>query len=120
MRKCCRRPRPRPRRSGACCWIWWRRSDLEEGDDMDGDVRDSGLAPGGRGRVGGGGKERPGRAASPRADVAAALAEAGIPTQAIRGEDHDTYFGHINAVLDTRPQITMDDGCDMVSLLQLQ
>ncbi len=50
-------------------------------------------------------------------DVAAALVEAGVPTQAIRGEDHETYFRHIQAVLDTHPQITMDDGCDMVSLL---
>jgi adenosylhomocysteinase len=50
-------------------------------------------------------------------DVAAALVEAGVPTQAIKGEDHDTYFRHIQAVLDTHPQITMDDGCDMVSLL---
>ena len=50
-------------------------------------------------------------------DVAAALCEAGIPTQAIKGEDNETYFRHISAVLDTRPQITMDDGCDMVSLL---
>jgi len=50
-------------------------------------------------------------------DVAAALTEAGIKTQAIKGEDHDTYFRHINAVLDARPQITMDDGCDMVTVL---
>jgi adenosylhomocysteinase len=50
-------------------------------------------------------------------DVAAALTEAGIPTQAIKGEDNDTYFRHINAVLDARPQITMDDGCDMVSVM---
>jgi adenosylhomocysteinase len=50
-------------------------------------------------------------------DVAAALTEAGIPTQAIKGEDHDTYFRHINAVLDARPHVTMDDGCDMVSVL---
>ncbi len=50
-------------------------------------------------------------------DVAAALVEAGVPTQAIKGEDHDTYFRHIQAVLDTHPRITMDDGCDMVSLL---
>ncbi len=50
-------------------------------------------------------------------DVAAALCEDGIPTQAIKGEDHETYFRHINAVLDHRPQITMDDGCDMVSVL---
>lgn len=50
-------------------------------------------------------------------DVAAALVEAGVPTQAIKGEDHDTYFRHIQTVLDTHPAITMDDGCDMVSLL---
>ena len=50
-------------------------------------------------------------------DVAAALTESGIPTQAIKGEDGDTYFRHINAVLDHRPQITMDDGCDMVTVL---
>src|SRR5919206_2549015 len=50
-------------------------------------------------------------------DVAAALSDAGIPTQAIKGEDGDTYFRHINAVLDHHPQITMDDGCDMVSVL---
>ena len=50
-------------------------------------------------------------------DVAAALTEAGIKTQAIKGEDHNTYFRHINAVLDARPQITMDDGCDMVTVL---
>jgi adenosylhomocysteinase len=50
-------------------------------------------------------------------DVAAALTASGIPTQAIKGEDGDTYFRHIAAVLDHRPQITMDDGCDMVTVL---
>lgn len=50
-------------------------------------------------------------------DVAAALCDEGIPTQAIKGEDNDTYFRHIGAVLETRPQITMDDGCDMVTVL---
>jgi adenosylhomocysteinase len=50
-------------------------------------------------------------------DVAAALSEDGIPTQAIKGEDGETFFRHIGAVLDHRPQITMDDGCDMVSVL---
>jgi adenosylhomocysteinase len=47
--------------------------------------------------------------------VAAALAKAGIPVFAIKGEDRATYYRHINAVLDTRPQITMDDGADLVS-----
>jgi adenosylhomocysteinase len=50
-------------------------------------------------------------------DVAAALTEVGIPTFAIKGEDHDTYYRHINAVLDHHPQLTMDDGADLVSLL---
>ena len=51
-------------------------------------------------------------------DVAAALVtEYGIPTYARRGEDRDTYYAHLNAVADTHPQMTMDDGCDLVSLL---
>ena len=51
-------------------------------------------------------------------DVAAALVgEFGIPTFAIRGEDEETYYQHIEAVLQTRPNITMDDGCDLVSVL---
>ncbi|HZR44230.1 MAG TPA: adenosylhomocysteinase [Ktedonobacteraceae bacterium] len=51
-------------------------------------------------------------------DVAAALvAEYGIPTYAIKGEDEGTYYRHINAVLDHQPNMTMDDGCDLVSTL---
>jgi adenosylhomocysteinase len=51
-------------------------------------------------------------------DVAAALAQgSGVEVFAIKGEDNDTYYRHINAVLDRRPQITMDDGADLVSLL---
>jgi adenosylhomocysteinase len=50
-------------------------------------------------------------------DVAAALVEAGIPTFAIKGEDNATYYKHLDAVLDTRPNQTMDDGCDLVSRL---
>ncbi|MBV9259116.1 MAG: adenosylhomocysteinase [Ktedonobacteraceae bacterium] len=51
-------------------------------------------------------------------DVAAALiSEYGIPTFAIKGEDEQTYYRHINAVLDSRPQMTMDDGCDLVSTI---
>ncbi|MEP6476972.1 MAG: adenosylhomocysteinase [Actinomycetota bacterium] len=51
-------------------------------------------------------------------DVAAALCEeSGIATFAIKGEDTETFFRHIDAVLDTHPQITMDDGADMVSVL---
>ncbi len=55
---------------------------------------------------------------STKDDVAAALvAEYGISTFARRGEDRGTYYAHLNAVADTRPQLTMDDGCDLVSLL---
>jgi adenosylhomocysteinase len=58
---------------------------------------------------------------STKDDVAAALvAEYGIATFARRGEDRDTYYAHLNAVADTRPQITMDDGCDLVSLLHAE
>jgi adenosylhomocysteinase len=51
-------------------------------------------------------------------DVAAALtARYGVPTFAIRGEDHDTYYSHIYAAVDHRPQITMDDGADVIGVL---
>src|SRR5947209_3845603 len=51
-------------------------------------------------------------------DVAAALiSEYGIPTFAIKGEDEQTYYRHINAALDHKPNMTMDDGCDLVSTL---
>ncbi len=51
-------------------------------------------------------------------EVAAALVqEYGIPTFAIKGEDDQTYYSHINAALDHRPQITMDDGADLVTVL---
>jgi adenosylhomocysteinase len=55
---------------------------------------------------------------STKDDVAAALVtEYGIGVFARRGEDRDTYYAHLNAVADTHPQLTMDDGCDLVSLL---
>ena len=51
-------------------------------------------------------------------DVAAALMrDYGIPTFAIKGEDEGTYYRHLNATLDHRPTMTMDDGCDLVSTL---
>jgi adenosylhomocysteinase len=54
-------------------------------------------------------------------DVAAALAHHfSIPTFAIKGEDGDTYYKHIAAVLDARPEITMDDGADLVTVLHTQ
>jgi adenosylhomocysteinase len=58
---------------------------------------------------------------STKDDVAAALvAEFGIGVFARRGEDRDTYYAHLNSVADTHPQLTMDDGCDLVSLLHAE
>jgi adenosylhomocysteinase len=51
-------------------------------------------------------------------DVAAALVvEYGISTFARHGADRDTYYGHLNSAADCRPQMTMDDGCDLVTLI---
>jgi adenosylhomocysteinase len=50
-------------------------------------------------------------------DVAAALVEYGIPVNAIRGEDEKTYYKHINTALDSKPQLTVDDGADLVTTL---
>jgi adenosylhomocysteinase len=51
-------------------------------------------------------------------DVAAALvAEYGISVFAICGEDDDTYYRHINAAVDLRPHLTMDDGADVIGVI---
>jgi adenosylhomocysteinase len=51
-------------------------------------------------------------------DVAAALCDqGGVEVFAIKGEDTETFFRHIDAALDRRPHVTMDDGADMVSVL---
>ncbi|MFC2033331.1 adenosylhomocysteinase [Chloroflexota bacterium] len=50
-------------------------------------------------------------------DVAAAMVEYGIPTNAIKGEDDTTYYKHINTALDNKPQLTVDDGADLVATL---
>ena len=51
-------------------------------------------------------------------DVAASLvANHGIATYAIKGEDTETYYNHIISVLETKPHITMDDGADLVATL---
>ncbi len=51
-------------------------------------------------------------------DVAASLViNDEIPVFAIKGEDNDTYYSHIQSVLDLKPDITMDDGADLVSVL---
>ena len=49
--------------------------------------------------------------------AAAALVEYGIPTNAIKGEDEETYYKHINTALDAEPQFTVDDGADLVTTL---
>ena len=51
-------------------------------------------------------------------EVAASLVkDFNIPTYAIKGEDNDTYYSHIAAALDHKPQMTMDDGADLVTIL---
>ncbi len=50
-------------------------------------------------------------------DVAAALVEFGIPTFAIKGENNKTYYQHIVAALKYKPNLTVDDGADLVSTI---
>ena len=50
-------------------------------------------------------------------DAAAALVEYDIPTNAIKGEDETTYYKHINTAIDHKPQLTVDDGADLVTTL---
>src|SRR6202047_4158794 len=51
-------------------------------------------------------------------DVAASLVrDHGIPVFAIKGEDNDTYYSHILAAIDHKPNVTMDDGADLVTIL---
>ncbi|MBC8429731.1 MAG: adenosylhomocysteinase [Dehalococcoidia bacterium] len=53
-------------------------------------------------------------------DAAAALVEYDIPVNAIKGEDEETYYKHINTALDNKPQLTVDDGADLVTTLHTQ
>ncbi len=51
-------------------------------------------------------------------EVAASLnRDYNIPTYAIKGEDNETYYSHLRAALDHKPQFTMDDGADLVTML---
>jgi len=51
-------------------------------------------------------------------DVAATLVrDYGIPVFAIKGETNESYYSHILSCIDSKPQITMDDGCDLVTVL---
>tara|TARA_B100001750_G_C15505412_1_gene600036 strand:- start:673 stop:1917 length:1245 start_codon:yes stop_codon:yes gene_type:complete len=54
---------------------------------------------------------------STKDSIAAYLAENDIEVHAIRGVSNEDFFQHLNAVIDTKPDITMDDGADLVSLL---
>ena len=47
------------------------------------------------------------------------VADHGIQVHAIKGEDNDTYYKHIRAALEHRPQVTMDDGADLVGSLHM-
>jgi len=49
--------------------------------------------------------------------AAALVAEYGISTYARQGADRDTYYRHLNSAADSRPHMTMDDGCDLVTLI---
>ncbi|HAL46215.1 MAG: adenosylhomocysteinase [SAR202 cluster bacterium] len=54
-------------------------------------------------------------------DVAAALVtEYGVPTFAIKGEDRDTYYKHLQSSLNNKPNLTMDDGADIVALVHTE
>ncbi|MDO8577932.1 MAG: adenosylhomocysteinase [Dehalococcoidales bacterium] len=50
-------------------------------------------------------------------DAAAALVDYGIPTNAIKGENDNTYYKHISTALDNKPQLTVDDGADLVTTM---
>jgi len=51
-------------------------------------------------------------------EVAASLnRDYNVPTYAIKGEDNETYYSHLRAALDHQPQMTMDDGADLVTML---
>lgn len=50
-------------------------------------------------------------------DIAAALAEAGVRVYAYKGETHADYYRYLNKVLDFKPHITIDDGCDLVNVI---
>jgi adenosylhomocysteinase len=50
-------------------------------------------------------------------NAASLVADFGIPTFAIRGEDSKTYYKHINQALDLKPTLTLDDGADLVTTI---
>jgi adenosylhomocysteinase len=52
-------------------------------------------------------------------DIAAALAKSGVKVWAYKGENKEDYYRYINSVIEFKPQITIDDGCDLVSEIHL-
>ncbi|MDD4351686.1 MAG: adenosylhomocysteinase [Candidatus Gracilibacteria bacterium] len=50
-------------------------------------------------------------------DIAAALAENGVRVYAYKGENHKDYYRYLNKVLDFKPHVTIDDGCDLVNVI---
>ncbi len=57
---------------------------------------------------------------STKDSVAAYLSESDVEVHAVHGVSNDDFFKHLNSVLDTKPDITMDDGADLVSLLHTE
>ncbi|MDC3033088.1 adenosylhomocysteinase [Acidimicrobiaceae bacterium] len=57
---------------------------------------------------------------STKDSVAAYLSENDVEVHAVHGVSNDDFFKHLNSVLDTKPDITMDDGADLVSLLHTE
>ena len=57
---------------------------------------------------------------STKDSVAAYLSDCGVEVHAIHGVSNEDFFKHLNSVLDTKPDITMDDGADLVSLLHTE
>jgi adenosylhomocysteinase len=53
-------------------------------------------------------------------DTAAAMVAAGIPVNAINGEDDKTYYKHISTALDHAPHLTVDDGADLVTMMHVE
>ena len=53
-------------------------------------------------------------------DVAAALAAEGVEVYGYKGENDEDYYKYLNKIIDFKPQITIDDGCDLVSEIHLK
>src|SRR6266542_4412743 len=82
------------------------------------DVKDIALAPEGLSRIEWADRQMPVLAAiRDRFAREQPLSGYGISAFAIKGEDNDTYYQHIEAAVDQKPQLTMDDGADVIGVL---